>query len=176
MSAHVAVPALTGDPTLPATLSRTMMGGTLRDRLGFGGLTISDALDMHALAQGAAQAVEIIAAIRAGIDLLLCAPDRSAQRRIEETLSAAGARGLFEPDELEASSARLADLRSWLAAAGPPPDLDVVGSADHRAISRELAERALTRLDRGRLAPPSRRRSPSRPAPGSSRSCPNRPT
>ena len=54
---------------------------------------------------------------------------------------------MFEPDELEASSARLADLRSWLAAAGPPPDLDVVGSANHRAISRELAERALTRLD-----------------------------
>ncbi len=149
MSAHVAVPALTGDPTLPATLSRTVMRGTLREHLGFGGLTISDALDMHALAQGAAQAVEVIAAIRAGIDLLLCAPDRPAQRRIEETLSAAGARGLFEPDEVEASSARLADLRSWLAAAGPPPDLDDVGSADHRIISRELAERALTRLDRG---------------------------
>jgi beta-N-acetylhexosaminidase len=149
MSAHVAVPALTGDPTLPATLSRTVMGGTLRDRFGFRGLTISDALDMHALAQGAAQAVEIIAAIRAGIDLLLCAPDRSAQRRIEETLSAAATRGLFERDELEASSARLADLRSWLGAAGTPPDLDVVGSAEHRAISRELAERALTRLDRG---------------------------
>ncbi len=149
MSAHVAVPALTGDATLPATLSRTIMGGTLRDGLGFRGLTISDALDMHALAQGAAQAVEVIAAIRAGIDLLLCAPGRPAQRRIEETLSAAGARGLFEPDELEASSARLADLRSWLAAAGTQPDLDVVGSAEHAAISRELAERALTRLDLG---------------------------
>ena len=133
MSAHVAVPALTGDPTLPATLSRIVMGGTLRDGFGFRGLTISDALDMRALAQGAAQAVEVIAAIRAGIDLLLCAPDRSAQRRIEETLSAAGARGLFEPDELEASSARLADLRSWLAAAGAQPDLDVVGSAEHAA-------------------------------------------
>ena len=88
MSAHVAVPALTGDPTLPATLSRTVMGGTLRDGLGFRGLTISDALDMHALAQGAAQAVEVIAAIRAGIDLLLSragparpAPDRGDAQR-----------------------------------------------------------------------------------------------
>jgi beta-N-acetylhexosaminidase len=148
MSAHVAVPALSGDPTLPATLSRAVISGTLRDRLGFGGITISDAFDMRALAQGPAQAVEVIAAIRAGIDLLLCAADRPAQRRIEMTLRAAEARGLFEPGELEASSARLADLRSWLAAAGPPPDLDVVGSAEHRAISRELAERSLTRLDR----------------------------
>src|SRR5258705_3749573 len=129
MSAHIAVPALTGDPTLPATLSRAVMGGTLREHLGLGGLTISDALDMHALAQGAAQAVEVIAAIRAGIDLLLCAPERSAQRRIEETLTAAAARGLFDGDELEAARARLAELRSWLAAAGPAPHLDVVGSA-----------------------------------------------
>ena len=147
MSAHVAVPALTGDPTLPATLSDDHPRD-LRTELGFEGVSISDAFDMRALAQGAAQAVEVIAAIRAGIDLLLCTADRAAQRRIEETLRAAAARGLFEPGELEASSARLADLRSWLAAAGPPPDLDVVGSAEHRALSRRLAERSLTRIDR----------------------------
>ena len=62
------------------------------------------------------------------IDLLLvragpAAPSAGSRRRS----CAAAARGLFEADELEASSARLADLRSWLAAAGPPPDLDVVG-------------------------------------------------
>ena len=145
MSAHVAVPALTGDPTLPATLSRAVMRDTLRDELGFRGLTITDALDMRALAQGAAQAVEVIAAIRAG-DRPAALPRRTGPLSAgsRTTLSAAAARGLFEPDELEASSARLADLRSWLAAAGPPPDLDVVGSAEHTAISRELAERALT--------------------------------
>ena len=103
---------------------------------------------MAALAQGAAQAVDVIAAVRAGIDLLRCAADRPAQRRIEETLRAAGARGLFEPGELEASSARLADLRSSLAAAGPTPDLSVVGSAEQRGLSRRVAEASLTRLDR----------------------------
>ena len=165
MSAHVAVPALTGDRTLPATLSREIMDGTLRGELGFRGVLISDALDMRALAQGAAQAVEVIAAIRAGDDLLLTTADQAARRRIEATLVAATARHLFEPADLDASSARLADLRAWLAAAGAAPDLDVVGSAEHRAISRELAERALTRTDRGpdggdplsiRLAPATR--------------------
>ena len=104
MSSHIAVPGLTGDPTLPATLSRTVFEGTLRGELGFDGITISDALDMHALAQGAAQAVEIIAAIRAGIDLLLTTADRDALDRIESTLVAAAARGLFEADEMAASS------------------------------------------------------------------------
>ena len=148
MSAHVAVPALSGDPTLPATLSRAVMTGTLRDELGFGGVSISDAFDMRALAQGAAQAVEVIAAIRAGDDLLLTTADATARRRIEATLVAAAARHLFEPADLDASSARLAELRGWLAGAGPQPDLDVVGSAAHTAISRELAERSLTRTDR----------------------------
>ena len=147
MSSHIAVPGLTGDPTLPATLSRAVFEGTLRGELGFDGITISDALDMHALAQGAAQAVEIIAAIRAGIDLLLTTADRDALDRIESTLVAAAARGLFEADEMAASARRLAELRAWLAGFGPAPDLDVVGSAEHRALSRELAERSLTRLD-----------------------------
>jgi beta-N-acetylhexosaminidase len=148
MSTHVAVPAITGDPLLPATLSPQVMRGLLRDELGFGGVTISDALDMRALAQGAAQAVEIIAVVRAGVDLLLCSADRRAQRRIEQALAAAATRGLFDEDDLAASSARIAALRSWLASAGPAPDLSVVGCDDHRALSRELAERSVTLVRR----------------------------
>ena len=144
MSAHVALPALTGDPTLPATLSATVMEGLLRRELGFRGVTISDALDMRALAQGAAQAVEIVALVRAGVDLLLCSTDRRAQRRIETTLAAAASRGLFDARELAASGARVAALRAWLGAAGPAPDLEVVGCSEHRALSRELAERSIT--------------------------------
>jgi beta-N-acetylhexosaminidase len=149
MSAHVAVPALTDDPTLPATLSQATMGKLLRDDLGFEGVSITDALDMRALAQGPAQAVDVIAAIRAGIDLLLVSADRRAQRRIEATLVAAAARRLFDEEELAASATRIDALRAWLAAGGPAPDVDLVGSREHRALSRELAERSLTRWDRG---------------------------
>ena len=48
---------------------------------------------------------------------------------------------------MAASARRLAELRAGLAGFGPAPDLDVVGSAEHRGLSRELAERSLTRLD-----------------------------
>ena len=160
MSTHVAVPSLTGDRALPATLSPAVMRELLRDELGFGGVTISDALDMRALAQGHAQAVEIIAVVRAGVDLLLCSADRRAQRRIEQALVAAASRGLFDEGDLAASSARIAALRSWLASVGPAPDLSVVGCADHRALSRELAERSVTLVrgpggagDAGQLLP-----------------------
>ncbi len=150
MSAHIAVPALTGDPTTPATLSGDVMLGLLRGELGFDGVSISDALDMRALAQGAEQAAQIEAAIRAGVDLLLCAADRDAQARVEAALLHAIDTGRFDHAALEASRARIDALRAWLATAGPQPDLDVVGSSGHRALSRELAERSIT-LARGPL-------------------------
>ena len=88
MSAHVAVPALTGERALPATLSRAVMTGLLRDDLGFEGVTISDALDMRALAQGAAQAVEVIAADPGRRRPAALLADPRSRRRIEATLVA----------------------------------------------------------------------------------------
>ena len=81
---------------------------------------------------------------RAGVDLFLCAPDPEALARIEATLVAAAERRLVEADELRGSLARVEALRAWLAAAGPAPDIDIVGSAAHLALAAELAARSIT--------------------------------
>jgi len=52
MSAHVSMPALTGDRALPATVSQEVMHDLLRKRMGFNGVSITDAMDMKAVAQG----------------------------------------------------------------------------------------------------------------------------
>jgi beta-N-acetylhexosaminidase len=143
MSAHLALPGLTGDPTLPATLSRAVMHDLVRNDLGFGGLTITDALDMDALPQGDAQVIDVIAAIRAGVDLLLCMGEPVAQARIEGGLRHAAARGLFDDGELAASARRILALRRRLASV-PRPPVDVVRSTDHEALAREVAERSVT--------------------------------
>src|SRR4029077_18898214 len=88
MSSHVAVPALNDGALVASTLAPAVMTGLLRDQLGFEGVTISDALDMRAIAQGDEQAAAILAAVDAGVDLLLCGPDREAQGRIEAALLA----------------------------------------------------------------------------------------
>jgi beta-N-acetylhexosaminidase len=153
MSAHVALSGLTGSPDLPATLSRAVMTDLVRGGLGFGGLSITDALDMEALPQGDAQALDAVAAIRAGVDLLLCTSDQRKAARIEGAVTHAAARGLFEPGELRASAGRLATLRARLASVSQP-DLSVVGSAAHRALAREVADRSITLVrDRARLLP-----------------------
>ena len=152
MSGHFASPALTGSRTLPSTLSAEMMGGLLRDELGFAGVSITDALDMRALPQDATQAVDVIAALRAGVDLLLTTADRRARRRIESALRRAAEVRLFDPDALARSAARITDLRRWLAGFDDPA-LDVVGCAEHAALARELAERSLTLLRDDGLLP-----------------------
>jgi beta-N-acetylhexosaminidase len=157
MSGHVAVPALSGDPTLPATLSRPVMDGLLRRTLGFRGVSISDALDMRALAQGPGQVVDVLAALAAGVDLLLCTPDPRARRRIENTLRRAAARALFRGPVLDASARRIDRLRRRVGrgpAVGRRPDLTIVGSAAHLALAREVAERSVTLVrDDARLLP-----------------------
>ena len=150
MSGHMAVPALSGDETLPATLDAALMRGLLRDELGFVGVAITDALDMRALAQGPAQVLDVLAALSAGLDLLLCAPDPAARARIEEGLRHAARRRLLEPS---AALERIAPLRRWTGGF-EQPELAVVGCAEHLALAREVAERSMTLVrDRDGLLP-----------------------
>ncbi len=63
-------PAL--DPKLPAGLSPTIIQGELQQRLGFTGVTITDALGAGALRAYGALANKTMLASRAGMDALLC--------------------------------------------------------------------------------------------------------
>jgi beta-N-acetylhexosaminidase len=88
------------------------------------------------------------------VDLLLCAADPVAISRIEGTLVQAADRGEFDPGEVAATERRVAALRAWLGAAGPAPDLEVVGGAGHRALAAELAARSITLVrDPGGILP-----------------------
>jgi beta-N-acetylhexosaminidase len=153
MSGHFAVPALTGNPTLPSTLSRGLMHDLLRDELGFAGVSITDALDMGALPQDARQSIDVVAALQAGVDLLLATPDRRAQRRIEAAISRAAAVELLDRTTAAASTERVRALRRWLGGFDEP-SFEVVGAAEHHALARELAARSLTLVrDDARLLP-----------------------
>jgi len=147
MSGHAAVPAI-GDADLPATSSAAVVTTLLREELGFDGVSISDAFNMRALAQGdAGRAIEAIAALRAGLDLLLLASDTDAGT-LDEALVLAAGRGLLPAGPVAASLARITALRRRLAE--PPadgePELSVIGHASHRALADELARRSITLL------------------------------
>jgi len=70
-------PAL--DKKFPAGLSSTIVQGELRKRLGFAGVTITDALEAGALKNFGSTSRRATLASSAGMDLLLCAAENNAQ-------------------------------------------------------------------------------------------------
>lgn len=72
MTSHVLFPAL--DPGEPATLSRAITTGLLRERLGFSGVVVTDDVGMHAVSQRFLQGGAAAQTLLAGADLLdVCA-------------------------------------------------------------------------------------------------------
>jgi beta-glucosidase len=69
MSAHLQIPAL--DPVYPATLSHRILTQELRQKLGFEGLIVTDALVMGAIANGYGANEAAVLAVEAGADILL---------------------------------------------------------------------------------------------------------
>ena len=74
MVAHISVPKVIGDDT-PCSLSRIMITDVLRNRIGYDGLVITDALNMGAIAQHYSSAQSAVLAIEAGADVLLMPKD-----------------------------------------------------------------------------------------------------
>jgi beta-N-acetylhexosaminidase len=152
MTAHIALPALNHGLDMPATLSPAILQGLLREELGFQGIIVSDALNMAAIAQGPGLVVDAIAAAAAGVDLLLLIDEGAEQETIYAALCQAARRGLLAEAAVQAAAGRVLALKTWLAAQ-PQPPLDVVGSAEHRALAATIAARAVTlvRDSAGRL-------------------------
>jgi beta-N-acetylhexosaminidase len=109
-------PAL--DPGRPAGLSAKIISGELRQRLGFTGVTITDALEAGALRAFGPIASRAVLAARAGMDLLLCSrgsvtEGESARRSLQN----AYVRGSLDSTAFKTADEQIMALRSWLASA-----------------------------------------------------------
>lgn len=154
MTAHLTILSVDGPDAPPATLSPNIINGLLRHDLGFSGVVITDALDMHAIRQGELLREDALRAAKAGADLLLVTSDPLDQTRVYESLLSAAQAGELGMDELKASVARITRLKKWLSEQPPATDLDVIQSVGHRKIADEIAEKSITLVrDHSRLLP-----------------------
>ena len=106
MTAHVVYPAW--DAARPATFSRAIVHDLLRDRLGFQGLAITDALEMKGAAEGREPREAARLALEAGCDLLLFAFHDEAVRRMRLALADALVDGKIDRTSFDAARPRLA--------------------------------------------------------------------
>jgi len=77
---HAHYPAYDGPAALPASLSKNIVTGLLRDEMGFKGLSITDDLEMGAITKTRELSEAGIMAIEAGIDMVLLTASQSLDR------------------------------------------------------------------------------------------------
>jgi len=108
MTAHMICTKI--DPERPATLSSTILKNILREELHFGGLIISDDLEMKAIADhfGPEDAPRL--AIEAGCDLLIYRTEAAA-RLAYDALSSALDSGKLNAEVVLAAARRITDLK-----------------------------------------------------------------
>ncbi|MFI7009213.1 glycoside hydrolase family 3 protein [Streptomyces sp. NPDC050145] len=140
MSAHILVPAL--DPDRPATLSRRILTGLLREELGYDGLIVTDGMEMQAISATYGIERGSVLAIAAGADAICVGgglADDDTVLRLRDALVAAVRAGELSEERLADAAARVRSLADWTRArAGAAP-----GPADTE-IGLIAARRALT--------------------------------
>lgn len=147
MTAHVLIPAL--DEERPATLSRHVIDGILKKQLGYGGLVVTDDLDMKAISATYGTADAVVAAIGAGCDaVLMCGTDSQAQAGAIEAVIYAVENGTLPYERVEDALTRHRRVKERFLA--PPRPLPLTGTAlrnllgrdEHQAVAAEMARYA----------------------------------
>jgi beta-N-acetylhexosaminidase len=150
MTAHILVPAL--DEQNPATLSRTIVQGLLREELGFSGVILSDDLEMKAIAAAMSIPEAAVRAIAAGCDgVLVCragssdpVQDAELQGLVLEALVHAVEDGRIPHKRAEDALARNRAAKERFLAAPVTPGRQstlrhVLGNDEHQRIADEMA-------------------------------------
>lgn len=111
MTAHVRIPAITGDD--PATLSPAAITGLLRGRLGYDGPVITDALEMRGASEVLGVPEAAVRALLSGADLLCLGAEQGPEviEATRDAVVAAVREGRLPAERLEEAAARAALLR-----------------------------------------------------------------
>lgn len=154
MTAHAVYPALASDH-LPATISSEILTDLLRNRMGFQGLIVTDALVMSAIADRYTLAEAAVQSILAGADLALVLTTLDEQVQVFEELLQAVRRGEISEARIDASVSRILAAKARLASTPTVDGLDfaIWPIEEHRRLARDIAHDSITlvRNDAGLL-------------------------
>ncbi|MBC9820994.1 glycoside hydrolase family 3 protein [Terrabacter sp. MAHUQ-38] len=145
MTAHLAFPAF-DDSGDPATLSRPILTGVLREELGYDGVIVTDSLGMQGVRDRYGDAEVPVRALLAGVDQLLMSP---AMDEAYAAVLAAVRSHRIRPDELDEKVRRVLRLkyRRGVVAqpyADPARVASVVGIPAHLAAANAVTARTTT--------------------------------
>ncbi len=135
MTAHIALPRITGRVE-PATMSRAILTGILRQELGYEGLIITDALNMAGVG-GLEPAQVALRAVTAGADILL--QPRNTEAAIDAIVEGVR-RGEISAARIDASVRRILAAKSRIGLQHRPETLFETPENELRAANGRLAD------------------------------------
>jgi beta-N-acetylhexosaminidase len=138
MTAHIVYPTL--DPDNPATMSRRILTGLLRDEWKYKGIVITDGMDMHAIAGRYGVGNAAVRALTAGADMVMALGTTETQNETLDAIAAALASGELSQDEVQIRLDRLGAL----AKAYPCKPRSYKEDAADREVMAEGWRRSLT--------------------------------
>lgn len=153
MTAHVTFPAIEPEPFLPATMSRNVLCGLLRQELGFKGIIITDDLFMGAVSKRYGLGEAAIRAIVAGADIVLMCHDPDEQAIAVKAIWEAARSGRIPKERIESSARRVLGVKALFGILTPPVPAAAtaatagprsVGSQANRALALRIARESVT--------------------------------
>ncbi|PAF34057.1 hypothetical protein CHH69_17845 [Terribacillus saccharophilus] len=171
MTAHVQFPAF-DDTTyiskkdgqeilVPATLSKKVLTGLLREEMGFEGVIVTDALNMKAISDNFGQEEAVVLALKSGVDIALM-PAQVNSLEMEKNLASvynavleAIESGDLPMEQVNASVKRILKLKEKRGILDPDKapieekvakSLKVVGNKEHLKKEKNMAKDAVTLL------------------------------
>lgn len=148
MTSHIALPALDPAPDTPATFSQPIVTSLLRRDLAFGGLIVTDSMEMQGITRLLSPGEAAVRAIQAGHDMLIDLRDTPAAFA---AIKAAVHSGSLTDARITVSAERILRMKASLGlhkqkqvALEDVPR--VVGGRAHRAVAQVVSERSITLL------------------------------
>ena len=100
-------------------MSRRIMTGLLREKLGFGGIIISDCMEMDAIKKFYGTVNGVLAAMKAGVDLVFVSQTPALATEAMQNARRAAENGELDLAELDVSVQRMLEAKAQCAAMQP---------------------------------------------------------
>lgn len=156
MTSHIIIDAI--DPELPATLSKKVLTGLLREDMGFKGIIVTDAMVMQAISSNWGAGEAAVMAVNAGADIVMANGSESDQYDTLDSLYEALQTGKLERSRVDESVERILTYKLKLNMFDHRfVDIDhatqVVGSKEHWEQSEQIALDSITLVKNDNILP-----------------------
>lgn len=152
MSAHIYFPAIEKQYGLPATLSKKVLTGLLREKLHYQGVITTDCLEMRAIDDRFGTAHGAVMAFQAGTDLVMVSHTFAKQRRTFEAVGRAVKAGNINAQSIRMSMERMDRLKGkyldWDSAL-EQEIISVETGEEHRLAAERIYREGITLVKNG---------------------------